>query len=115
MTPLEENFGHLNVLLVESIDETITTLLSREVVDALYLHLQKVHSIPKDQVLYKLETLCSTLEKTFGLLSSRIICKGIARRLFAKLGLTYISNPDRTLLEYVEQAKMKVREKGAQA
>jgi len=114
MALLEENLEHLNVLLLESTDETITTLLSREVVEALYVHLQKVHSIPKDEVPYKLETLCSVLERTFGLSSSRTICKAIARRLFAKLGLTFINNPRKTLLEYVEEAKIELRERGTQ-
>jgi len=114
MARLEENLGRLNALLVESINETITSLLSREVADALYLHLQKVHSISKDEVPNKLEILCSTLEMTLGVPSSRTVCKAIAGTLFAKLGLTFTSNPRLTLLEYVEEAKMKVREKGAQ-
>jgi hypothetical protein len=80
------------------------------VFDALYLHLEKAHSIPKDEVPDKLETFCSTLEKTFGLPSSRTICRAIARRLFAKLGFVFINHPGRTLLEYVDEAKIKLRE-----
>lgn len=111
---MEENPGHLNAHLVESIDETIAALLSREVVDALYLHLQKVYSISRDKVPYKLEILSSTLEKILGVPSSRTICKAIAGTFFGKLGLTFFSNPGLTLREYVEEAKMKLREKGAQ-
>ena len=111
---LEENLEHLNVLLTETIDETITTLLSREVVDALYLHLQKVHSISKDEVPCKLEILCSTLERTFGRPGSMTICKAIARRLFAKLDLTFTNSPNRTFLEYVEDAKIKLRDRESQ-
>jgi hypothetical protein len=98
--------------LLESIDETIICLLSREVVDALYLNLQTVHSISRDEVPCKLETLCSTLEKLFGTNGATTICKAIARKLYAKLGLTFINNPSLTLLEYVEEANMRVQEEG---
>jgi len=115
MTSVEENQGHFNLLLCQSIDETITSLLSREVVDALYVHLQKAYTVPRDDVPDKLERLCSALEKTFGLPSSRTICKAIARKLYAKLALPFSANPGRTLLEYVEEAKMKIQEEGVQA
>jgi hypothetical protein len=102
---LEESLAHLNDLLSESIDEIIEELLSREVVEALYVYLQKVHSVSKDDVPYKLETLCTTLEKTFGFTGSRTISKAIARRFYSKLTLPFHDNPGRTLLEYVEEAK----------
>ena len=99
-----------NDALVESIDETITGLLSREVANALHTHLLKVHAISRDEIPYRLETLFSTLEETFGLTSSKTIGKVIARNLYAKLGLSFHDNPSRTLLEYVEEAKIKLRE-----
>jgi len=103
------------VILMESIDETITGLLSREVADALYTHLQTVHSISKDEIPYRLDTMFSTLERTLGLSSSKTIGKVIARNLHAKLGLPFQNNPDRTLLEYVEEAKIKIREREDQS
>jgi hypothetical protein len=99
--------------LLESIDEAITGLLSREVVDALYLNLQTVHSISRDEVPHNLEALCSALDKIFGPHSTGTICKAIARKLYVKLGLTFYNDSGRTLIEYVEEAKIKVREKGA--
>jgi hypothetical protein len=98
----------LNVLLVESINETISALLSRKVVDALYGYLQKVHSIAKDEIVCKPEILCSVLEKTFGSPSSRTICKAIAKRLYAKLELSFYDNPGRTFLQYLEEAEIKL-------
>ena len=100
--------------LLESIDETMTDLLSREVADALYLHLQTVHSIPRDEVPYKIEALCSTLTKIFGAPGTATICKAIARRLFIKLELTFPNSPPRTLPEYVEEAKIMNREREVQ-
>jgi hypothetical protein len=106
-TPVEEK---LNVLLVESINETISALLSRKVVDALYTHLQKVHSIPKNEIVCQPETLCSVLEKTFGFPSSRTICKAIAKRLYAKLQLAFYDNRGLTFPQYVEEAEIKLGE-----
>jgi len=107
----EEEF---NDALIETIDQTITTLLSRRVVDALYVHLWTTYSISKGEIPSKLDTLFSTLEKTFGPRSSKTISKAIARKLYARLMLTFSDNHDRTFLEYVEDAKIKLLEKEGQ-
>jgi hypothetical protein len=100
--------------LLESIDETITVLLSREVADALYLHLQTFYSIPRDELPNKIESLCSTLKKIFGVSGTETISKAIARTLFVKLGLTFPTGPSRTLPEYVQEAKVRNREREIQ-
>jgi hypothetical protein len=107
----EENLGNFNGLLGEAIDETISVLLGQEVVESLYLHIQKVYSIPRDAVPENLEVFCTTLVGIFGRPGSNTIGKAVARKLYAKLALTFSNNPDRTLADYVEEAKMKVREK----
>jgi len=91
-----------NDVLVESIDETLTFLLSRKVLDAFYTHLERTHSISKDEVPYRLETVFTTLENTFGGPGSRTIAKSVAKRLYAKLGLPLPDlegNPGPTLIE----------------
>lgn len=99
-----------NDALVESIDEAITALLSRTVVDALYAHLQTFHSISRDELPHRLDTLFPTLERIFGVRSSQTITKAIARKFYLKLGLEFTDNPSRTLLEYVDAAKTKLQE-----
>jgi hypothetical protein len=100
-----------NDLLLEFIDETITILLSREVADALYGCLQTAHSISRDQVPTRLETLSSILARTFGLPSSATISEAIARKFYSKLAPTFSDIPGGSLLEYVERAKMKLKER----
>jgi hypothetical protein len=103
-----------NDILVESIDETITALLSQEVLNALYVHLEKVHSISKDEVPYRLETLFSTLQKTFGVTGSKTISRAVAKKFYAQLQLPFPDlhgNLDLTLTEYVEEAKIKLQER----
>ena len=107
-----EQDKEFNDTLVESMDETITALLSRDVTNAIYSHLERAHSISKDEIPYRLETVFSTLEKTFGGPSSMTISKAIATKFYAKLGLTFPDirdNSGRTLLEYVEEAKIKLQ------
>ena len=85
-------------------------MLSRTVVEALYAHLQTNHSISRDEVPYRLDTLLTTLEKIFGVRSSQTISRAIARKFYLKLGLEFTVNPSCTLLEYADEAKMKLQE-----
>jgi hypothetical protein len=98
-----------NDALVEFIDETITELLSRTVVDALYTHLETFHLISRNELPNRLETLFSALEKIFGTRGSQTITKAIARKFYLKLGLGFTNNPTHTLVEYVDEAKMKLQ------
>ena len=93
-----------NDFLLETIDETITILLSREVADALYAYLQTTLSISRDHIPFQLDTLSSVLESTFGLQGSPTISKAIARRFYSKLALKFSDNGG-TLSEYVQGAK----------
>ena len=78
-------------------------------VDALHTHLQEVYSVSRDETPYRLDTLLTTLEKVFGVRSSQTIAKAIARKFYFKLGLVFTVNPGRTLLEYVDEAKVKLQ------
>ena len=93
-----------NETLIESIDETITDLIGRVVIDALYVHLQKNYSISRDEVPYRLDVLLAILKRLFGE-SSLTLSKAIAKRFYFKLGLEFTDNPNHTLLEYVDEAK----------
>ncbi len=95
--------------MVESIDETITELLSRGVVEALYTHLETFHFISRNELPNRLDALFSTLEKIFGACGSQTITKAIAKKFYLKLGLEFTDNPTHTLIEYVDEAKMKLQ------
>lgn len=76
--------------------------------DALYAHIKTFHSISRDELPYRLDTLLTALEKIFGVRGSQTITKVIARTFYLKLGLEFAGNPNRTLAEYVDEAKMKL-------
>jgi putative aminopeptidase FrvX len=79
------------------------------VVDALYAHLETFHSISRDELPNRLDVLFSALEKIFGVRGSQTITKAIAKKFYLKLGLEFTDNPSRTLVEYVDQAKIKLQ------
>jgi len=94
-------------LLLMAIEETVVDLLSRRVLEALYLHLKKNFDIPRDEIPYRLETFFTLLEKNFGA-STKTIGKAIARNLYMKLGLDFFDDPNKNLLDYVEEAKKRI-------
>jgi hypothetical protein len=101
-----------NTLLVECIHETIVTLLSLQVAEALYKRLETNYSISKDEIPYRLEALLSTLKNTFGA-SAKILEKAIAKKFYSRLGLDFSNAPQRTLIDYVEQAKLTLQSRSA--
>jgi hypothetical protein len=100
-----EQSRDFNSLLLECIQETITALLSQQVTESIFAHLKATHNISKEDVPNSLNLLTSTLEMTFGS-SAKIVGKAIAKRLYARLGLEFSNDHRRTLVDYVEQAKM---------
>ena len=94
------------MILIESIRETIAQLLSPKVAETLFEHLEKVYSIKKDEVPSRLDKLLLTLKTTFGSSSAQVVGKAIARRFYSRLGLEFSDNPQRTLVGYVENAKL---------
>jgi len=94
------------VIFIESIHETIAQLLSPKVAEKIFEHLEKVYSVKKDEVPSRLDKLLLTLKTTFGSSSAQVVGKAIARRFYSRLGLEFSDNPQRTLVGYVENAKL---------
>ena len=94
------------MILIESIHETIAQLLSPKVAEMIFEHLEKFHSVKKDEVPSRLDMLLLALKTNFGSSSSQVIGKAIARRFYSQLGLEFSDNPQRTLIGYVENAKL---------
>lgn len=96
-----------NDSLIETIDETLSAILSREVMDSLYARMKRNHAISKDEIPYRLDALFSELEIVFGV-GAKTLSRAIAQRFYQKLGLEFPSLSGATLLEYVEMAKQKI-------
>ena len=93
-----------NLIVADSIDETVKGLLGQEVLNALHEHLNNFYHVTREELPNHLETLHDALEKTFGV-SWKTIERAIAKTLFVNLNLPFIDRSNMTLLEYVEMAK----------
>lgn len=98
---------------MESIDEAVGVLFSREVVIALHFNLETRHSIMREDIPNSLQTLMLTLWDNFGM-SAPTIGRAIARRFYSKLHLDFDSRQDYGLPEYVEEAKKRLSLLGRQ-
>ena len=94
-----------NDALVDAIDETIREVLSPQVLDSLYVALKKRFDVGRDELPYRVETLYELLAEFFGVVGSRTLSRGIARRLFQKLDLEFKNLSEVGLEGYVEEAK----------
>ena len=92
--------------MTESIRETIAQLLSPKVFESVIEHLNKVHSVKRDEIPSRLDILLLTLDNIFGKTSSGVIGKAIARRFYSRLGLQFSDDPQMTLVAYIEKAKL---------
>jgi len=99
-----------NQALIEAFDEVVSELLGSDVLDSLYLALKNRYTVSKDELPYRLDTAYSMLEHVFGFKGVRTIGNRIARRLYERLSLEF-NDDDRTLLDYVEDAKRKLAAK----
>lgn len=73
-----------------------------------YMRLKTDHSISKDEMPYHLTSLSSTLESIFGT-SAKVVEKAIAKRFYSSLGLNFSDHREKTLVDYVEEAKRKLQ------
>jgi hypothetical protein len=94
-----------NGILCSSIDETISNLMSIQVMESLYAYLLEKHGISRAEVPYRLELFFSMIENLFGATTARIIGRAVARNLYDHLKLRFEDNPNFTLSEYVDEAK----------
>jgi hypothetical protein len=95
--------ARFNTLLVESIDESLTSLLSHQVADALFAHLE-ARTVTRDQISHQPDMFHYTLERVFGP-SAKTVEKNITQRLYAKLGLKYVEDPRMTMAGHVTYLK----------
>ncbi|HYW00532.1 MAG TPA: hypothetical protein VE862_03625 [Candidatus Acidoferrum sp.] len=97
----------IHAQLISSVDEAIKDLLGVGVVDAFYSHLA-TNGIPRTEIPSKLDRFCWILEETFGV-AGLTIQRGIAMRFYQKLGLSFKSIEKGKLMEYVKEAKGRMK------
>lgn len=92
-------------MLVEALDESFATILGEIPKKTIYDILEKKHAIVVNRIPERLNEFTTALETLFGFAASKVIVGIIVKRLYSKLGLTYVERPDWRLPDYVNEAK----------
>ena len=101
-------FSSIDAVVIKIIDETLAAVFGVTVRDNVYRALLTQFSVRPEEVPGQLDAFQTLLEKGFGPRAARVLSRGIAKRLYSELHLTFVENPTFELPEYVEQAKSRV-------
>jgi len=101
----ERSSSEFNDEVKLAIDDTISAVVGRQVLNAVYDHLKEHYDVTESEVPYRLDTLFDTLEGTFGFKGALTISRVIARRVYTRMGLRFIELPNYRVQDYLEQAK----------
>jgi len=102
---MSEKAARFNEVLVKSIDLAITELLGEKVLASLYEHFAEHYNITRDEIPYRLDTLYTALDQTFGFKAARTLEHHIAKRLSNQISVPLPETPDYTLQTYLQKAK----------
>jgi hypothetical protein len=96
-----------NELLCMSIDDAIAQLLGPQLLESLYHHLNSHYSVTRDELPYRLQTMCAVLKIEFGFKGARTIERQIAKNFCKRMNAVFLDTPDCTLDMYLEGVKKK--------
>jgi hypothetical protein len=90
------------------VKEGVTDALGASVAVAMFDQMYEHYDLTLENLPDRLDTFFSVLEDAFGYKLSRVLSRVIARKLYAQLSLEFAENPEKGLLEYVEEARNKL-------
>ncbi len=93
-----------NSQLIDSVDETITSVLGGAILLATYRFLANEYGITREHIPGRLDEFDSSLEKMFGV-GGTTLSRAIAKRFWAKLGLEFVPTRNKRLVDYVNEAR----------
>jgi len=97
-----------NEIVCQAIDKTVEELLGQKVVEPFYVHLSERFGVDRDELPYRIDTVCSVLEDLFGVKGAHVIERKIAKHLYDKILLPFDDKQGSTLEDYLELAKRTV-------
>ena len=102
------NRTQFDQMFIESLTETIASLLGRTVSDVFTCHMQTHLGIALDEVPNQSDAIFSALRSCFGVSGDRV-GEYVVKRLYHKAGVQFVDD-GQTLIEYVETLKHKLTE-----
>lgn len=97
----------LNSLLIDSIDETISSVLGGVILEATYRFLAKDCGITRERIPEQLDKFDGALVRMYGV-GGITLSRAIAKRLCGKLGYEFVPMRDKRLVDYVNEAKKRL-------
>ena len=94
-----------NEIVCQAIDKTLEDLLGPKVVESLYVHLGKRFGVDRNELPYRIDTVCSVLEDLFGVKGAHVIERKIAKNLYDKILLPFDDEQGSRLEDFIESAK----------
>jgi hypothetical protein len=104
---MSESNPRFDAMLLESVDETLNSLLGKGATDSIYRNLER-NRITKSDIPIKLNEFLATMEWAFGKPCKKILGKAIVEKLYLKLGLELVESPNTKCLDYIELARTKL-------
>ncbi len=102
----------LTNLLSDSIGEALTDLLGSRAREAIYDHMERNHSVARNEIPAHLDDLFKLFGRYFGVGSKNVIGRVIARKVYSNLGWEFVSIPHFEFADYLEKIRTRIAKEG---
>jgi hypothetical protein len=103
-SPTPKTVRSFNEIVCQAIDETLEELIGSRV-EGLYVHLKYKFGVDRNELPYRIDTLCSVLEGAFGVKGARVIERKVAKNLYEKIFLPFDDQQGLRLEDFLKLAK----------
>jgi len=102
-------------LLLESIDESVRSILGDAILRAFFARLLKDFNLRREEILERIEDFQNGLERIFGSVSASVMTRAIIRTFCGKLQIPYHRSDEFSFKMYVEDCRRRYAETGSPA
>jgi hypothetical protein len=96
---------NFNEIVCQAIDKTLEQLIGSKAVEAVYVHLKYKYGVDRNELPYRIDTLCLVLENAFGVKGSHVIQRKVAKNLYGRILLPFDDEQGLTLQDFLHLAK----------
>jgi len=94
-----------NEIVCQAIDETLKEFVGPRVTEAVYMHLKYKFGVDRDELPYRIDTICLILERTFGVKGAHAIERMAAKNFYGRILLPFNDEQGSTLEDFLKVAK----------
>ena len=94
-----------NEIVCQAIDETLNEFVGPRVTKAVYMHLKYKYGVDRNELPYRIDTICLILESTFGVKGAHAIERRAAKNFYARILLPFNDQAGITLEDFLKTAK----------